>query len=391
MRKPRESTACGAGAACGPFDEVAVARAQRAANAEPMHLPAPEARPASSDLLGWSRLELERHLFAHGIKPVHADAIWAGLHRARCRDVQAIPELPPRIRQELAATGVHIGRCSVVREIASTDGYTRKYLLGLSDGEVVETVLMRFDGRMTACVSTQVGCAMGCVFCATGQAGFRRQLTSGEIVAQVLHVAEVLALEGHRLRNVVLMGQGEPLHNYDAVLKATDILTDQKGISLAASRITLSTVGLVPGIRRLASEGRTVSLAVSLHGASDAEREALVPVARRWPLAELMDACREYSARTGGKIFFEWTLIAGRNDGPGHATKLAALLQGQKAQVNLIPLNPTSGYDGAPTRSVEAKAFQAVLREAGIPSTVRQRRGIDIAAGCGQLAGAGRS
>lgn len=352
--------------------------------------PASISAPSSSDLLGWSRLDLERHLFAHGIKPVHADAIWAGLHRERRGALGDMDGVPARVRATLEASGVRVGRVRIVREIASNDGHTRKYLLQLEDGEVVETVLMRFDGRMTACISTQVGCAMGCVFCATGQAGFRRHLATAEIVAQVLHVARVLAAEGHRLRNVVLMGMGEPLHNYDAVMKAVDILIDQKGISLAASRITLSTVGLVPGIRRLADEGRTVSLAVSLHGATDEDRLALVPVARRWPLAQLMEACRDYTARTGGRIFFEWTLIEGRNDSPDHAAALARLLTGQKAQVNLIPLNPTSGYGGAPARSAHAKAFQAVLREAGIPSTVRQRRGIDIAAGCGQLAGAER-
>ncbi len=355
-----------------------------------VHVPAKPTPGSSSDLLGWSRSELERHLFAHGIKAAHADGIWSGLYRGLCVAIEAMADVPPRVRRELAASGVHIGACIVVREITSTDGHTRKYLLRLADGETVETVLMRFDGRMTACISTQVGCAMGCVFCATGQGGFRRNLAPGEIVAQVLHVARVLAAEGQRLRNVVLMGQGEPLHNYDAVMNAVDILIDQKGISLAASRITLSTVGLAPGIRRLADEGRTVSLAVSLHGATDDERVALVPVARRWPLADLMDACRDYTARTGGKIFFEWTLIEGRNDSVAHAQALARLLVGQRAQVNLIPLNPTEGYDGAPARLGHAKAFQAVLRESGIPSTVRQRRGIDIAAGCGQLAGAVR-
>jgi 23S rRNA (adenine2503-C2)-methyltransferase len=164
------------------------------------------------------------------------------------------------------------------------------------------------------------------------------------------------------------------------------MLTDVTGLSLAASRITLSTVGLVPGIRRLAEENRPISLALSLHGATDEERAALVPVARRWPLAELMGACRDYTARTGRKIFFEWTLIAGKNDSPAQARALAQLLRGQRGQVNLIPLNPTNGYDGAPAAAANARAFQDVLREHGIASTVRQRRGIDIAAGCGQLA-----
>ena len=212
---------------------------------------------------------------------------------------------------------------------------------------------------------------------------------AAEIVAQVLHVARVLDTEGRRLRNVVLMGQGEPLHNYDAVMRAIDTVIDQRGLELAAERVTLSTVGLVPGIRRLAEERRPMSLAVSLHGATDHERAALVPVARRWPLAELMDACRFFTAQTSRGIFFEWTLIENRNDSLEHAAALGRLLAGQQqAQVNLIPLNPTAGYAGAPTVHARARAFQAVLREHGLPSTVRQRRGIDIAAGCGQLVGA---
>jgi len=353
------------------------------------HLDNAPAQP-DPDLLGWTRVELAAWLFAYGFKPVHADAIWAALHRRRVESIDAMTDVPERVRAGLRAAGLHIGCPEVAREQASTDGFTRKFLLRLADGEVVETVLMFFTGRATACVSTQAGCAMGCVFCATGQAGFRRQLTSGEIVAQVLHVARVLDGEGRRLRNVVLMGQGEPLHNYEAVMRAVDALIDQKGLELAAERVTLSTVGLVPGIRRLADERRPMSLALSLHGATDDERAALVPVAKRWRLAELMDACRYFTAKTGRGIFFEWTLIEGKNDSPEQAAALGRLLAGQVGQVNLIPLNPTSGYDGSPTGHARAKAFQAVLREHGLPSTLRQRRGIDIAAGCGQLAGSVR-
>jgi 23S rRNA (adenine2503-C2)-methyltransferase len=349
-----------------------------------------QARPSGSDLLGWTRAELEQWLFAQGFKPVHAEAIWAAMHRRRESDIDAMAHVPERVRAALRGAGLRVGRPEIAREQASTDGFTRKFLLRLADGEVVETVLMFFTGRATACVSTQAGCAMGCVFCATGQAGFRRQLTAGEIIAQVLHVARVLAAERRRLRNVVLMGQGEPLHNYDAVMRAVDAMIDQKGLELAAERVTLSTVGLVPGIRRLGDEQRPISLALSLHGATESDRAALVPVARRWPLAELMAACRHYTAKTGRGIFFEWTLIEGRNDTPEQAAALGRLLQGQQGQVNLIPLNPTSGYDGTPTGHARAKAFQAVLREHRLHSTLRQRRGIDIAAGCGQLAGAVR-
>ncbi len=299
-----------------------------------------------------------------------------------------MPDLPEKIRVCLAAEA-SIGVLPTSLETDSSDGFTRKYLLRLADGEKIETVLMRFTGRVTACISSQVGCAMGCVFCATGQMGYTRHLTPGEIVAQAVHVARALraAREPHRLRNIVLMGMGEPLHNYDAVMHAIDILRDEAGLALAAERITLSTVGVVPGILRLAREKRPLHLAVSLHAATQAERAALVPAARKWPLDELMAACRAYSAATGRRIFYEWTLIEGKNDSAEHARAVGALLRGLPAQVNLIPLNPTAGYGGAPAHNVAAREFQRILAdEFSIPATIRQRRGIDIAAGCGQLA-----
>jgi 23S rRNA (adenine2503-C2)-methyltransferase len=227
---------------------------------------------------------------------------------------------------------------------------------------------------------------MGCVFCATGLMGFERHLTTAEIVAQALHVARTLAATNERLRNIVLMGMGEPLHNYDATIAATHILGDTAGLAISPSRMTLSTVGVVPGIIRLANDREPVSLAVSLHGATQAARAAMIPVAKAWPLDALMDACRYYCDTMDRHIFYEWTLIAGTNDKPEDAHALGALLRTHRAHVNLIPLNPTDGYEGVPTHHRAAKAFQAVLAEYGIPSTVRQRRGIDIAAGCGQLA-----
>jgi 23S rRNA (adenine2503-C2)-methyltransferase len=245
---------------------------------------------------------------------------------------------------------------------------------------------MGYPGRHTACVSSQAGCAMGCVFCATGQGGFTRHLAPGEIVAQVLHAQRALRGAGLAgLRNLVLMGMGEPLHNYDAVMTALEIIADPRGLAIGPRHVTISTVGVVLGILRLAREGRPYHLAVSLHGASEEERGALVPISRRWPLAELIAACREYGELTGRRIFFEWTLIAGTNDSRASAARLAALLQGLDAHVNLIPLNLTPGFLGTPTATPAASEFQRILREAGLPSTIRQRRGLDVDAGCGQL------
>ena len=339
-----------------------------------------------------TRDELRLRFARWGLATVHADTVWNRLYLGLATAIteKEMPGLPPRILARLAA-GARLTSPAVALATDSTDGFTRKYLLALEDDRKIETVLMRYSGRVTACVSSQAGCAMGCVFCATGQMGFTRHLTAGEIVSQAVHVARALrgaeAPSERRLRNIVLMGMGEPLHNYDAVMRAVDILRDPAGLALAAERITLSTVGVVPGILRLARERRPLHLAVSLHAATQEGRAALIPGARRWPLDELMAACRTYSESTGRRIFYEWTLIAGRNDSPEEARELGRLLRGLPAQVNLIPLNPTGGYEGEPSRTEPVRRFQSVLREEfSLPCTVRQRRGIDIAAGCGQLA-----
>jgi 23S rRNA (adenine2503-C2)-methyltransferase len=338
------------------------------------------------DLLGMSFFEIGHLLESSGFKRVHAEAIWGDVQRKGVTEIGQMESVPGRIRAFLKESGYEICRPDVLREEASRDGFTRKFLLRFYDGEAVETVLMRYKGRATACVSTQAGCALGCVFCATGQSGFRRHLSASEILAQVHHVARALVAEGSNLRNLVFMGQGEPLHNYDASMRSVETVISSSGLALAAGRVTLSTVGLVPEIRRLADERRPMSLAVSLHAATDGERRALIPVARRWALADLMDVCRYFTEKTGRKIFFEWTLIDDCNDGIEAAHSLGELLAGQRAHVNLIPLNPTSGYEGSPSGLARARAFQAALREHGLVSTIRQRRGIDIAAGCGQLA-----
>lgn len=360
------------------------------------------ADPAIS-LLGLTRAELGAQVESWGFKPVHAGKIWRHLYLGGRTDWESIPALPRKLVDRLKSATTVDG-LPITRETHSSDGFTRKYLLGLKDGHQIETVLMRYSGRVTACVSSQVGCAMGCVFCATGQMGYTRHLTTAEIVAQALHVdrvlrttvaeAPALAETDHdsphhrheRLRNIVLMGMGEPLHNYDAVIKATEILREPGGLALGAKKITLSTVGVVPGIIRLADERQPIYLAVSLHSATQEGRAALVPVAKKWPLDELMKACGYYAEKMGRRIFFEWTLIDGENDRPEDAHAVGRLLQKVPGQVNLIPLNPTNGYGGTASDSPVAKRFQAILADYGLPSTVRQRRGIDIAAGCGQLA-----
>lgn len=336
------------------------------------------------DLYDLRREELITLLGSWSFSEYHADRVWDYLYRRQIASLASMPDLRPdlleRLRQETVLTSLQVRRTRL-----SADGLTQKDLLQLTDGHLVETVLMRFDGRTTACVSTQVGCAMGCVFCATGQMGFVRHLRPGEIVAQVMHAARASEPDQDPPRNIVLMGMGEPLHNYEATMAAIDILTDDRGLAFASRHITLSTVGLPDGIRRLADDGVGINLAVSLHAATEEARSALVPINRRWALGQILDACRYYVEQTGRRIFFEWALIDGTNDSAEQAHAVGQLLKGLDAHVNLIPLNPTAGYDGQPAANQAARSFQNVLDGYGLPSTIRQRRGIDIEAGCGQL------
>jgi 23S rRNA (adenine2503-C2)-methyltransferase len=329
-----------------------------------------------------------------------AGQVWRWLYRQLAADFDEMTDLGKDLRARLKEHYV-LGRFTAVAERSSTDGWTRKWLLRLADGAEIETVLMEYDGaRRTACVSSQAGCGMACRFCATGQMGFRRNLRAGEIVEQVIWVSRVLAGQ-ERLTNVVLMGMGEPLANYSNVLEAVRRLMAPEsagGFGLGARRITLSTVGLAPGIRKFAAEDLQVNLAVSLHAATDALRDELVPVNRRYPLGELAPAIREYLRKTGRRVSFEWALIDGVNDTPEQAEALAryvAEVHDPQAEgrhlihVNMIPLNPTGGYQGRASHRVRAHQFSQILTEAGIPNTIRVRRGIDISAGCGQLVAGG--
>ncbi len=307
------------------------------------------------------------------------------LYKHKVATFEAMTNLPKPLRETLAARA-RIGGFVQVAEQHSAESATTKRLYRLPDAQLIESVLMEYeDGRRTACISTQAGCAMGCVFCATGQMGFARHLSAGEIVEQAIHFARLLEGEGERLSNVVLMGMGEPLHNYENTLRAIRRLNDPNGLNIGQRHITLSTVGLVPEIKRFAEEGLQVGLAISLHAATDAERSALLPINRRYPIREVLEAAHYYVAKTGRRVTFEWALIRGENDTVEQAERLGALLRGLLCHVNLIPLNPTGGYGGAPSDPVRVEAFQAVLARHGISSTVRVRRGIDIQAGCGQL------
>ena len=328
-----------------------------------------------------------------------AGQVWQWLYGSLADDFASMGNLPLELRERLAEET----RLTLLEPIAgqtSATGLTRKVLFRLHDGQTIESVLMLYDDRRTVCISTQAGCGMGCTFCATGQGGLARNLSPGEIVAQVLHFARELRarkiehaqaagiranLEEHPISNIVLMGMGEPLANFAATWQAIETLTDDRGYNLGARRITLSTVGLVPGIQRLAKEALPINLAVSLHAASNELRDQLLPINQRYPLEPLMAAVHDYAEQSRRRITIEYALIEGVNDAPDQAWELAVLLAGLSCHVNLIPLNPTPGSALRPSPQERVDAFANALEQAGIPATVRMRRGIDIEAGCGQL------
>ncbi len=340
--------------------------------------------------------ELEALLTQWGEPRYRARQVWEWLYRHYARTFEEMTNLPKALRARLSETFT-IAPLTPVTEVVSANRLTRKALFALPDGETVETVLMLYEKRRTLCISSQVGCGIGCPFCATGLSGFTRNLSTAEIVAQVLHYARWLAdpqaggeeavpvPRPTRVTNVVFMGMGEPMANYERVWRAIRTLVDKRGFNLGARHITVSTVGVVPGIRRMAEEGLQVRLAVSLHAADDDLRNVLVPINRRYPLKALMDAVRYYIEKTGRRVTFEYALMRDVNDTPAHARALVALLRGLLAHVNLIPMNPVEGSPYQPSTRQATVRFARIIEEAGIPVTIRLRRGIDINAGCGQL------
>jgi 23S rRNA (adenine2503-C2)-methyltransferase len=340
--------------------------------------------PGEIPLFDLTHDQLRELLVSWGEPTYRADQIWGWLYRSLAADFQEMTNLPKGLRERLAEATI-LRTMKPLEEKVSADGLTRKGLFALRDNQTIESVLMHYERRHTACISTQVGCPLGCVFCATGQSGFMRNLTPGEIVEQVLFFARFLKAKGQRLTNVVFMGMGEPLANYEATWQSIETLTHDEGFNLGARRITISTVGLVPGIRRLAEEGRQIGLAVSLHAPADELRNELIPINRRYPLTQLMGVCRHYVERTGRRVSFEYALIHGVNDSPEQARQLAQLLDGLLCHVNLIPLNPVSESPYQPSSRGRILAFQSELNHLKVPNTLRVERGADIQAGCGQL------
>ncbi len=347
------------------------------------------------DLLNLTKIQM-RDLFAAWNEPAYRVAQvdrWI-YGREFATDYQAMTDLPRGLRERLTAETI-IGAPPAIAKTASTDGLTRKVLLQLDDGQTIETVLMLYPDapgspaleeprglkRRTVCISTQVGCPIGCPFCATGQAGYIRNLTPGEIVAQVLH----LARGASPLTNVVVMGMGEPFMKFDVTWQAIESLTDPARFGLGARRITVSTSGEIPGIERLAREKQQINLAISLHAPDDELRDVLVPLNRKYPLRDLMRAVRAYVEQTRRRVTFEYALMDGVNDQPGQARALTQMLRGLLCHVNLIPLNPTATSPYGRTPYERVRTFEQILRDAGIPTTLRVEKGIEIAAGCGQL------
>ncbi len=292
--------------------------------------------------------------------------------RTRLSEMAEVPELPLLERQ------------------VSADTQTEKFLFRLPDGQAVESVLMKFEEhlgfeRATACISTQVGCAMDCVFCASGQAGLLRNLKTWEIVDQVLQIQKAIAARGERVANIVFMGIGEPLANYTNLIRAIKLLNHAEGLQIGMRHIAVSTCGLVPQIRKLAQENFPLRLAISLHGPTDEVRSKIMPINVKYPIAELIDACREYQEAVDRRLTFEYILIDGVNDAPAQAHQLGQLLQGLHSLVNLIPLNPVEGYEGRRPSRNAVRAFQQIVEQYGIKTTVRQEMGTDIDAACGQL------
>ena len=332
-----------------------------------------------------TRKELEEIIANFGEPSYRLDQVWQGLYKNLFDDPSKFLTLPAKFRTKLFDKYA-IELLHQESRIFSSDGSAIKYLFRLSDDYPVETVLMHSGNRNAVCISSQSGCSMSCSFCATGQMGFNRNLSSGEIIQQVVTILCDLRDDNKKLTNIVFMGMGEPLNNFRSTIASINVLNDHSGLNFGERRITISTIGIVPKIYQLADLRLQVNLAISLHAANDELRSSLLPINNTFPLANLIDACIYYINQTNRRITFEWTLIDGINDTLAHAKELVMLLKGLICHVNLIPLNPTKYYHKKPSKTKSAQAFKKYLLDNHIPCTLRIRKGIDIQAGCGQLA-----
>ncbi len=335
--------------------------------------------------------EMEQLVIDLGYPRYRADQILLPLYYKFPKNINDIPQLPKKLREELTEAGYTIGSAKEIHRVVSDDGDTTKLLLNLTDGTPVETVLIQYPSskinghpRSTICVSTQIGCAMGCVFCATGQMGFEKNIQAEEIVAQVIHFANILQQRGEHVTNLVFMGMGEPMANYDEMIRAIRILTHDRGFGIGQRNITISTIGIMSGIDKLAEENLQVGLAISLHAPNNELRKKLVPTAGPNSVEEIIEASRRYYKKTGRRVTFEYALMEGINDSPEIATELAILLRGNGSHVNLIPINPTAGNFKRPTQD-NIREFERILSNAGVNCTVRVEKGTEISAACGQL------
>ncbi len=335
--------------------------------------------------------EMEQLVIDMGYQRYRADQILLPLYYKFPKNINDIPQLPKKLREELTEAGYTIGSAKEIHRVVSDDGDTTKLLLNLTDGTPVETVLIQYPSskinghpRSTICVSTQIGCAMGCVFCATGQMGFEKNIQAEEIVAQVIHFANILQQRGEHVTNLVFMGMGEPMANYDEMIRAVRILTHDRGFGIGQRNITISTIGIMSGIDKLAEENLQVGLAISLHAPNNELRKKLVPTAGPNSVEEIIEASRRYFKKTGRRVTFEYALMKGINDSPEIAVELAKILQGNGTHVNLIPINPTAGDFKRPTQD-NINEFEQILTNAGINCTVRVEKGSEISAACGQL------
>jgi len=335
--------------------------------------------------------EMEKLVLEMNQPRYRADQILHALYHEYPKSVADLKQLPIEMRSELVAMGYTVGSATETHRVVSEDGDTTKILLSLNDGTLIEAVLIQYQSekpnghpRSTICVSTQVGCAMKCVFCATGQMGFERNIRAEEIVAQIMHFANLLRDRDQHITNIVFMGMGEPLANYDETIRAVRLLTHQKAFGIGQRSITISTIGLIAGIDRLAEEDLQIGLAISLHAPNNEMRRWLVPTASPHSVEDIISAGKRYFRKTGRRVTFEYALIDGVNDSPETAEELAWLLRGNGSHVNLIPVNPTAGDFERPSRR-NVLEFEDILLDSGVNCTVRVEKGSEISAACGQL------